>query len=78
METKHNEPLYYPFTVTNNKCCGNYNTFGDPYNRLGAPDKVNNISVKVSYSMPEVNERRFLVQHESCECKYRLNESEVN
>ena len=23
----------------------------------------------------EVNETRFLVQHESCECKFRLNEN---
>lgn len=78
METNLNESLFYPFTVANEKCGGNYNTFGDPYNRLGVPNKVNNINVKVFYSMPEVNDTRFLVQPESCEFKYRLNESECN
>ena len=28
--------------------------------------------------MSEVNETRFLIQHESCECKCRLNESVYN
>ena len=28
--------------------------------------------------MSEVNETRFLVQHQSCECKCRLNESVCN
>ena len=28
--------------------------------------------------MSEVNEKRFLIQHESCECKCRLNESVYN
>ena len=30
------------------------------------------------YLMSEVNEMRFLVQHESCECKCRLNENVCN
>ena len=31
------------------------------------------MNVKVFNLMSRVNETRFLVQHESCECKYRLN-----
>ena len=36
------------------------------------------MNVKVFNLMSKVNETRFLVQHESCECKYRLNESVCN
>ena len=34
--------------------------------------------VKVFSLMLSVNEARFLVQHESCDCKYGLNESACN
>ena len=41
-------------------------------------DKVKNMNVKVFHLMSRGNETRFLVQHESCECKCRLNESAYN
>ena len=31
--------------------------------------------VKVFHLIPVVNETRFLVQHESCDCKCQLNEN---
>ena len=36
------------------------------------------MNVKVFNLMPAVNERRFLGQHKSCECKCRLNKSVCN
>ena len=42
------------------------------------PNKVKNVNVKVFNLMSGVNETRFLVQHESCECKCGLNESVCN
>ena len=37
-------------------------------------NKVKNINVKVFNLVSRANETRFLVQHESCECKCGLNE----
>ena len=37
------------------------------------PGKVKDLNLKVFNLKSRVNETRFLVQHESCECKYRLN-----
>ena len=72
------ETLFYPFTVSFNKWGGSYYTIGDPYARVCVPNKVNNMNVKVFILMSVVNETRFLVQHESCECKCGLNESVCN
>ena len=46
--------------------------------RTCVPNKLKNMHVKVFNVMSEVNETRFLVQHESCECECRLNESVCN
>ena len=40
--------------------------------------KVKNINAEVFHSISRVNETRFLVQHGSCECKSRLNETVCN
>ena len=39
---------------------------------------MKNMNIKVSNLMLETNETKFLVQHESCECKCRLNENVCN
>ena len=36
------------------------------------------MNIKVVNLMPGVNETKFIVQHESCECKCELNESVCN
>ena len=36
------------------------------------------MNVKIFNLMPRVNETRFLIQHESCESKCRLNEIACN
>ena len=69
------EPLYYPFTVSVNKCGGSYNTIDHPYARVCVLNKVIIMSLKVFNLMSRVNETRFLVQHDSCGCKCGLNES---
>ena len=51
-----------PFTVSANKGGGSCNTIDDPYARVCVP--VKNMDVKVF----GVNETRFLVKYESCEC----------
>ena len=59
-----NELLYYPFTVSVNKYCGSSNTIADLYARVGVPNKVKIMNVKVLNLMSGVNEIRFLAQHQ--------------
>ena len=73
-----NEALFYPFFVSANKSAGSCNTVDDPYGRIFVPNKIKNMNVKVFNLMWGVNETRFLGQHESRECKCRLNKSECN
>ena len=49
-----------------------------PFARVCVPNKVTNMNEKVFNLMSWVNETRFFVQHQSCECKCRLNESVNN
>ena len=67
--------FFYPFIVSVNKCGGNCNTIDDPYAGVHVPNKIKKINTKVFNSMSGVNETRFLVQNQSCECKYRLSKS---
>ena len=67
------ETLFCRFTVSANKCGRNCNIIDDPYARVSFASKVKNMNVKVFNLMSGVNETRFLVQHELCECKCRLN-----
>ena len=69
------DTLLYPFTINVNECGGSCSTIDDPYPRVYVPNKAKNINVKVFNFMSRVNEARFLVQHESCECKCALNET---
>ena len=73
-----NETLFYLFAVNVNKYGGNCDTIVHPYARVCVPNKVKNMNVKLLYLMSGVNETKFLVRHESCKCKYRLNEFVFN
>ena len=67
--------FFYPFTVSVNKYGRNRNTIDDPCARVCFANKVKNMNVEVFILMLGINETRFLVKHESCECKCRLSES---
>ena len=73
-----NETIFYRLTVNVNKCGGSSSTTDDPYARICVPNKVKNMHVNVFNLMSVVNETKFFVQHESCECICRLNESVCN
>ena len=73
-----NKTLFYPFMVSINKCGGSCNTIDDPYAQVRVPNNVNNMNVKVFSLMSGVNETIFLVHHQSCGCKCKLNESVYN
>ena len=35
-----NESMFYPYSITVNKCKGSFNTFNDPYAKLCVPDTI--------------------------------------
>ena len=68
------QPLYCLVTVSVNKCGGSFNTIDDPCAWVCVPNKVKNMNVKVFYFMSRVTETRYLIQHESCECRPTINQ----
>ena len=66
-----NETFYYPFTISINKYGGWCNTIDNPY----VWACFTNTNVKVCNLMSGVNETKFLVHHESCDCKCGSNKS---
>ena len=64
--------IFYPFTVSVNKCGGSCKTIDDLYDWVCVSNKVKNMNVKVFNLISAVNETRFIAQHESCEDKCGL------
>ena len=61
-----NEPLFYPFSINTNKCCGSCNNINDPYAKICVPDVVKDLNVKVFNLMSRTNETRHIKWHETC------------
>ena len=73
-----NEPMFYPYSITINKCKGSCNTVNDPYAKLCVPDTIKNINVKAFNLMSRNNETRHIEWHKTCKCKRRLDASACN
>ena len=71
-------PLFYPCSIEINKCSGSYNFINDPYAKLGVPNAVKNINVRVFNLMSRTNKKRHIEWHETCGCKCRLDTSVCN
>ena len=61
-----NNPVFYPFTVKENKYIGNCNYISDPYVRLCVPDFVKNINLKVFNLVSWSNQTKQIKWYESC------------
>ena len=73
-----NEPIFYPYSITINKCKGSCNTINDQYAKFCVPDTIKNINVKIFNLMSRTNETRHTEQHKTCKCKCRLDSSVCN
>ena len=71
IDINSNEPLFYLFSVSLNKCSGSCNNINDRYAKLCVPDLAKNINVKVFNLMSRNNED--IQWHETCKCKCRLD-----
>ena len=74
VDINSDETLLYPFNVTINKGVEIVPLLMTHMVKF-VTNKVKNINVKTLNLTSGVNETRFLFQHESSECKCRLNES---
>ena len=78
INTNANEPVFYPLSVKVNKCSGDCNTINDPMAKLGVPDVVRDINIKVFNLLSRINETRKVVWHETCKCICRLTSAVCN
>ena len=72
------EPVFYPYSISVNKCKGSCNTINNLYPKLCIPDTIKNINVKVFNLVSRTNETRHVEWHETCKCKCRLDASVCN
>ena len=68
-----NEPVFYPYSITINKCKGSCNNINDPYAKLCVSDTTKNIDVIVSNLMSRTNETRLIEWHKTFKCKCRID-----
>ena len=68
-----NNPIFYPFSIKINKCCGNCNNVNNPYAKMCVPDTVKDLHVRVFNLMSRTNEARHIKWHETCKCICRLD-----
>ena len=60
-----NEPIFFPYSITINKCKGSCNTINDPYAKICVPDTIKTINVKVFNLMSRTNETRHVEWHKT-------------
>ena len=68
VNTRSNDPIFYPFSIRVNKCSGNCNNISNQYAKICVPDVVKNLNVKVFNLMTLTNETRHIKWHETCKC----------
>ena len=73
VDVSSNNPVFHPFSVKINRCCGNCNSINDPYAKICVPDIVKNLNVELFNLMSRTNETRSIKSHETCKCICRLN-----
>ena len=78
IDVNNNEPVFYPYSIKVNKCCGSCSNINDPYAKLCVPDIIQSINVKVFNLMSRINETTQIIWHETCKCLCRLNSAVCN
>ena len=73
-----NEPMFYPYSNTINKCKGSCNIINHPYAKLCLPNTIKNINFKVFNLMLRITEARLIELHKTCKCKCKLHASLCN
>ena len=78
VNVNNNEPVFYLFSIKTSKYGGSCNNINDPYAKLGVPDVVKIINIKVFNLMSRSNETRHIKWHKTCKCKCGLDANVCN
>ena len=68
-----NEPMFYLYSITINKCKGSCNTINDPYAKLCVTDTIKDINVKLFNLMSRINEIRHIEWHKTLKLSNTFN-----
>ena len=60
---------YYPFVISMNSCDESCNTAEDPFGRIFASNKMEDLNLKVFNMIKGINESKTLAKRISCECR---------
>ena len=66
------EVYYYPFSVKVDICAGRCNTLNDLSNKVGVPNKTEDLNLSVFNKVTGVNELKTLTKYISCKCKCKI------
>ena len=72
-----NEPSFYSYSILVNQCSGSCNNSNDRYVRLCASGVVKIMNIKAFNLMSRTNETSYIERHETCECKCRVDASNL-
>ena len=72
------EPVLHPFSIKTSKCSGICNNINDAYGKMGVPDAIKNINLKIFNLMSRTNKTRHTKWQETCKCQCRLDASVCN
>ena len=68
------EHMTFPYNIKVNRCSGNCNNITNPYAKVGVPDIIKNVTVKMFDLMTLTNKTKQVIFHESFECICRLED----
>ena len=63
----------YPFAINLDKCVGSCNTLNNMSNRVCAPNKTEDLNLRVFNMIVRINESKTLAKHISCKCKCKFD-----
>ena len=72
------ESIFFSLSIKTSKGSSSCNNISNTHAKLCVPDIVKNLNVKVFNLMSTINENRHIEQHETCNCKCRLDGSVCN
>ena len=69
------ELKYYPFIISLNKCTGSCNVLSP---KICVPKETKDINVKAFNMITNKHEAKAMIEHSSCDCKYKCNSTTYN
>ena len=60
---------YYPFIISINSCNGSCNSIEDPFGWIYAPNKMDDVNLKVFNMIKGINKSKITAEHNLCESR---------